>query len=116
LHYLLSRREDSAPYWHETGCRLRPGRLRELMVLWRHQPPSRYDLHRWRKCSRRPVTSTCFTAWVSGPSQRFSRRSDDADRADEFSARRRSSPQMLGALPSNRDLIDHIRKNGLQRI
>jgi len=47
----------------------------------------------------------------------FSRRNDDADRADEyFREAAQLTRKMLGALPSNRDLVDHIRKNGLQRI
>ena len=47
----------------------------------------------------------------------FSRRGDDADRADEyFREAAQLTRKMLGALPSNRDLIDHIRNNGLQRI
>jgi hypothetical protein len=47
----------------------------------------------------------------------FSRRNDDVDRADGyFREAARLTRKMPGALPSNRDLIDHISKNGLQRI
>jgi hypothetical protein len=47
----------------------------------------------------------------------FSRRSDDADRADEyFREAAQLTRRMLGALPTNRDLLEHIRKNGLQSL
>ena len=46
----------------------------------------------------------------------FSRRADDPDRADEyFRETAQITRRMLGALPSNRDLLEHISKNGLPR-
>ena len=118
LHYLLSRRDDSA-YWRENrGDETVPERLRELIVLWRHQPPSRYDLHRVEEVF--PSASYQYVLYGMGfrpEPEGFSRRNDDADRADEyFREAAQLTRKMLGALPSNRDLIDHIRKNGLQRI
>ena len=118
LHYLLSRRDDSA-YWRENRRdETVPDRLRELIVLWRHQPPSRYDLHRVEEVF--PSASYQYVLYGMGfrpELEGFSRRNDDADRADEyFREAAQLTRKMLGALPSNRDLIDHIRKNGLQRI
>ena len=118
LHYLLSRREDS-PYWLDNRrADSIPDRLRELIVLWRHQPPSRYDLHRVEEVF--PSASYQYVLYGMGfrpEPEGFSRRNDDADRADEyFREAAQLTRRMLGALPSNRDLIDHIRKNGLQRI
>ncbi len=118
LHYLLSRREDSA-YWLENRrTETVPDRLRELIVLWRHQPPSRYDLHRVEEVF--PSASYQYVLYGMGfrpEPEGFTRRHDDADRADEyFREAAQLTRKMLGALPSNRDLIDHIRKNGLQRI
>jgi hypothetical protein len=47
----------------------------------------------------------------------FTRRSDDPDRADEyFREAAQLTRKFLGGLPTNRDLLDHIRKNGLHRI
>ena len=42
LHYVLSRRED--PYWrdHRDPATI-PARLRDLLRIWRHQPPSASD-------------------------------------------------------------------------
>jgi len=43
-----------------------------------------------------------------------SRRYDNADRADEyFREAAQLTRRMLGALPTNRGLLEHIRKNGL---
>lgn len=43
LHYVISKR--SGQYWgdHKKAESI-PSRLQELLVLWKHQPPSRYDL------------------------------------------------------------------------
>ena len=118
LHYLLSRREDS-DFWRDNRrAESIPDRLRELLVLWRHQPPSRYDLHRVEEVF--PSASYQYVLYGMGfrpEPEGFSRRGDDADRADEyFREAAQLTRKMLGALPSNRDLIDHIRKNGLQRL
>jgi len=118
LHYLLSRRTDT-PYWVDNRrAETVPDRLRELLVLWRHQPPSRYDLHRVEEVF--PSASYQYVLYGMGfrpESEGFSRRADDADRADEyFREAAQLTRRMLGALPSNRDLIEHIRKTGLQRI
>jgi hypothetical protein len=118
LHYVLSRREDS-DFWRDNRqAGSVPDRLRELLVLWRHQPPSRYDLHRVEEVF--PSASYQYVLYGMGfrpEPEGFSRRADDADRADEFFGEAAQlTRKMLGALPSNRDLIDHIRTNGLQRI
>ncbi|HET9472329.1 MAG TPA: tryptophan 7-halogenase, partial [Steroidobacteraceae bacterium] len=118
LHYLLSGREDSE-YWRDNRRAASiPDRLRELLMLWRHQPPSRYDLHRVEEVF--PSASYQYVLYGMGfrpEPEGFSRRNDDADRADEyFREAAQLTRKMLGALPSNRDLIDHIRKNGLQRL
>ena len=45
LHYVLSRRSDA--YWLDTReAGTVPERLRELLTLWRYQPPSRHDFYR----------------------------------------------------------------------
>ncbi len=111
LHYLLSRREDPRVLARQPPRGVHPDRLRELLVLWRHQPPSRYDLHRVEEVF--PSASYQYVLYGMGfrpEAEGFSRRSDDADRADGyFREAAQLTRKMLGALPSNRDLIDHIR-------
>jgi len=117
LHYLLSRRTDSE-FWIDNRLEETvPDRLREQLLLWRHQPPSRYDLHRVEEVF--PSASYQYVLYGMGfrpESEGFSRRGDDADRADDyFREAAQMTRRMLGALPSNRDLIDHIHRNGMQR-
>jgi tryptophan halogenase len=118
LHYVLSQREDSE-FWRDNRAAASvPERLRELLALWRFQPPSRYDLHRVEEVF--PSASYQYVLYGMGfrpEAEGFSRRFDDADRADDyFREAAQLTRRMLGALPSNRDLLDHIRKSGLPRI
>ncbi len=117
LHYVLSRRDDSEFWRDNRRAETIPERLRECLTLWRHQPPSRYDLHRVEEVF--PSASYQYVLYGMGfrpEPEGFSRRCDDADRADEyFREAAQLTRRMLGALPTNRDLLEHIRKNGLQR-
>jgi len=117
LHYVLSRREDSEFWRDNRRPESIPDRLRELLVLWRHLPPSRYDLHRVEEVF--PSASYQYVLYGMGfrpEPEGFSRRGDDADRADEyFREAAQLTRRMLGALPSNRDLLDQLSKNGSQR-
>lgn len=117
LHYVLSRREDS-DYWRDNcDAASVPARLKELLELWRFQPPSRYDLHRVEEVF--PSASYQYVLYGMGfrpEAEGFSRRADDADRADEyFREAAQLTRRLLGGLPGNRELLDHIRKSGLQR-
>jgi hypothetical protein len=118
LHYVLTRRTDSA-FWRD-NCLADsiPERLSELLALWRHQPPSRYDFFRIEEVF--PSASYQYVLYGMGfrPEPNASaRRSDDADRADGFFREAAAlTGKMLAALPSNRELLGHIKRNGLQRI
>ncbi|MGH8174729.1 MAG: tryptophan halogenase family protein [Steroidobacter sp.] len=118
LHYVLTKRTDSA-FWRD-NCRAEsiPDRLRELLTLWRHLPPSRYDFFRVEEVF--PSASYQYVLYGMGfrPEQSVpTTRSDDADRADEFFREAAAlTGKMLAALPSNRELIEHVKRNRLQRI
>jgi flavin-dependent dehydrogenase len=118
MHYVLTKRADSA-FWRD-NCRAEtiPDRLREQLTLWRHQPPSRYDFFRIEEVF--PSASYQYVLYGMGfrPEQSVAaRRSDDADRADGFFREAAAlTDKMLAALPSNRELIGHIKRNGLQSI
>jgi hypothetical protein len=117
-HYVLSQREDSEFWRDNRAAPSVPERLAELLALWRYQPPSRYDLHRVEEVF--PSASYQYVLYGMGfrpEPEGFSRRTDDADRADEyFREAAQLTRRLLGALPANRDLLEHIYKNGLQRI
>jgi tryptophan 7-halogenase len=118
LHYVLSQRRTSAFWRDNVDPATVPERLRELLVLWRHQPPSRYDLHRVEEVF--PSASYQYVLYGMGfrPEPAVStRRCDDGDRADGFFREAASlAGKMLAALPSNRELLTHIRRHGLPRI
>jgi tryptophan 7-halogenase len=118
LHYVLSRRTTSAFWRDNVAPATIPDRLRELLVLWRHQPPSRYDLHRVEEVF--PSASYQYVLYGMGfrPEPAGStRRADDCDRADAFFREAAAlAGKMVPALPSNRELLTHIRRHGLPRI
>jgi hypothetical protein len=118
LHYVLSRRRASAFWRDNVEPASVPDRLRELLVLWRHQPPSRYDLHRIEEVF--PSASYQYVLYGMGfrPEPAVAtRRCDDSDRADVFFREAATlAGKMLAALPSNRELIEHVRRHGLPRI
>ena len=117
LHYVLSQRRDT-PYWRD-HCRPEsiPDRLKEQLALWRQQSPSRYDLHRVEEMF--PSASYQYVLYGMGfrPDPDLApRRSDQPQRADRaFREAASLSRRMLAALPSHRELIDHIHRHGLPR-
>jgi glycine/D-amino acid oxidase-like deaminating enzyme len=122
LHYVLSRREgeqDRSGYWRdnrrEEGI---PQRLRDMLSLWRHRPPSRADLNRIQEVF--PAASYQYILYGMGfcPEPGFARRQrvgeGDGDMADGFFRQAADlTRRMLPALPDNRTLIAHIVRHGL---
>lgn len=119
LHYVLSRRRDTA-YWRDnTDPAAAPERLRELLTLWRHRAPSRNDFNRIEEVF--PSASYQYILYGMGFHTEFSRagaaRPQDASMADGyFQEAAGLTRKMLGALPDNRALIHHIKRHGLQKI
>lgn len=118
LHYVLSRRTDSAFWRDNTLAESIPERLRELLALWRHQPPSRYDVPRIEEIF--PSASYQYVLYGMGFRPEpggATKRSDNPDLADDYFREAATlTAKMLAALPGNRELITHIRRNGLPRI
>jgi tryptophan halogenase len=118
LHYVLSRRTDSAFWIDHRRPESVPGRLQELLLLWRHRPPSRLDLPRNDEVF--PSASYQYVLYGMGfrPAlEAAPRRSDDPERADGcFREAAKLTVRMLAALPGHRELLEHIRHKGLQRI
>jgi tryptophan halogenase len=116
LHYVLSRREDSA-FWrdHRNPASI-PAHLRDLLQLWRHRAPSRNDFARTGEVF--PAASYQYILYGMGfDGSATLRGTDHAQRADGyFRDAARLTASMLPALPSNRTLLDHIRQHGLPTI
>ena len=118
LHYVLTKRTDTE-FWRD-NCRPEsiPDRLAELLALWRHQPPSRYDFHRLEEVF--PSASYQYILYGMGfrPDARpASRRVDDVRMAEGyFQEAAELARKMLAALPGHREMLDHVRARGMQRI
>jgi tryptophan halogenase len=113
LHYVLSRRDDSA-YWIDNRASV-PARLADLLALWRHRSPSRADFGRIDEVF--PSASYQYVLYGMGFTTTpgvAARGSDHADLADQYFREAAAlTRKMLPALPSNRALIEHIRRHGL---
>lgn len=117
LHYVLSRRHGSA-YWQDhRRPETVPERLQEQLLLWRQRPPSRHDLFRAEEVF--PSASYQYVLYGMGfrpDAPDGTRRVAMADADAHFREAARLTRRMLAALPSNRELVEHIRRHGLQRI
>jgi 2-polyprenyl-6-methoxyphenol hydroxylase-like FAD-dependent oxidoreductase len=117
LHYVLSRRDDPG-YWRDNRSEASiPPRLRELLALWRHQPPSHHDLPRIGEVF--PAASYQYVLYGMGFDTDYGdgrRRSDRPALADAcFLEAQELTRKMLAGLPGNRELITHIQRHGLPR-
>ncbi len=118
LHYVLTRRRDTA-YWRDhVDPASMPRRLQDLLALWQHRPPSRHDFPRAEELF--PSASYQYVLYGMGfrpAAGAYALRADDAARADAcFREAAALTRRMLPALPSNRALIDHAVQHGMPRI
>jgi len=114
LHYVLSQRRDTA-YWRQHTAEV-PERLGQLLTLWRHRAPSRSDFYRIEEVF--PAGSYQYILYGMGFRTEYSRpQPHEAAQADAYFREAATLTQrMLAGLPSNRDLLNHIRQHGLPRI
>ncbi|MTV37605.1 tryptophan halogenase family protein [Duganella radicis] len=115
LHYVLSRRRDT-PYWRDNTAAV-PPRLDQLLTLWRHRAPSRSDFNRIEEVF--PWASYQYILYGMGFRSEFRRAPPPREAAladGYFREAAELTRKMLGALPDNRALINHIKRHGLQKI
>jgi 2-polyprenyl-6-methoxyphenol hydroxylase-like FAD-dependent oxidoreductase len=115
LHYILTQRTDSE-YWID-NCRKEtiPERLQESINLWRYRPPSRNDFYQIEEIF--PAASYQYVLYGMGfkPSTQPVRKSDEgADR--HFRECSNMTARLLSGLPTNRELINHVKRHGLHAI
>ncbi|HET6592247.1 MAG TPA: hypothetical protein VFG48_04980, partial [Xanthomonadales bacterium] len=95
-----------------------PPRLLDLLELWRYRAPSRRDFHEIEEIF--PAASYQYVLYGMGfhPKQDgVPRRSEDPALAeDQFRQNQALVRKYLAGLPSNRELIEHVRAHGLPRI
>lgn len=113
LHYVLSRRDD-ADYWREhRQASSQPQRLQELLRLWRRRPPNRNDFPRLEEVF--PAASYQYVLYGMGfrpeprtlPPERLAAATACLRDATTITKR------LLGGLPRHRELIHHIRTQGM---
>ena len=117
LHYAISQRRDSDYWIDNVSNESIPERLKELMELWRYQPPSRHDFIDAEEIF--PSASYQYVLYGMGfktKLQNCARETDTFDAARQQIQRTSQLTQKyLKALPSNRELINKINTIGLQR-
>lgn len=120
LHYVLSRREDSA-YWKDNRTDVSiPDDLREMLSLWRYQSPWHQDANAVDDLF--PTASYQYILYGMGfeTIPRLTGARDGAERqkqAEEiFRENALRSSQLQQALPGNRELLNKVREFGFQKL
>jgi flavin-dependent dehydrogenase len=112
LHYVLS--ERSEPYWraHREPAST-PDRLGELLALWRHQPPSRWDLPMADEIF--PAASYQYVLYGMGfaPPVEDSLRGEATPAFGQVEQRVRA---LASSLPANRTYLDALRAASLSPV
>jgi hypothetical protein len=112
LHYVLSRREDS-DYWRDhRRIETQPESLRELLQLWRHRAPSRYDFPRNEEVFPSASYQYVLYGMRHRPDPALQRPLHPGQLAaaqGQMAEAARMTRRLLGALPGHRALIQHLR-------
>ena len=118
LHYILSKRSDSAFWIDNRAPETIPDSLQGLMALWRYHTPGDQDFTSNNEVF--PAASYQYVLYGMGfeTDMRYSpqRLHDSAMAAEQFSKNQKNIAQLLQSLPSNRELINKICAYGLQPI
>lgn len=118
LHYVLSRRTDSEFWLSNRSPESIPAELRERLTFWKSQCPWHDDfLHREEVFSAASYQYVLYgmgcapaaAPWALNERSRATAR-------EHFAATQRRADELCAILPSNRDLLDRIRRFGLQRM
>ena len=118
LHYVLTRREDSA-FWRDNRLpETVPDRLRDLLLLWRHQSPWYHDeFDRIEEVF--PAASYQYVLYGMGFRTEVEPETLTADASNAERAMRDNvmhTERLRTELPRHRDLIRKIHEHGLQAV
>lgn len=117
LHYVLSRRPEK--FWSDhRDPATWTSRLRELMDQWKYEPPSREDFTDALEIF--PAASYAYVLYGMGfetKARAMRRKKDDQDAIQRYRQEIDfKTEKLLGGLPTNRELLDHINSRGLSKI
>jgi glycine/D-amino acid oxidase-like deaminating enzyme len=120
LHYVLSKRSDTAYWRHNRDPESIPPDLRESLQLWRHQSPRYQDLfHIDELFSAASYRYVLYGMGFESEGAGNLRRSDVSTResADRlFYDAAKLKGQLLKALPTNRELLAKVQEYGFQKV
>lgn len=120
LHYVLTKRTDS-PYWRDhCDSATIPESLQDLVELWQHQPPWRYDTvqidEMFPSASFQYVLYGMGFETFNGQEQRRNGSVERAKSSQFFRENAKKTQQLIEGLPLNRELLEKINKHGLKNI
>ena len=109
LHYVLSERDE--PYWqaHRDPAKF-PERLGQLLELWKHQPPSAYDLPLAEEIF--PAASYQYVYYGMGGPMPPNLPEPSLNLMTQFDQVRQRGRALLASLPTNRAYLDAIHSVG----
>lgn len=118
LHYVLTKRDDTAFWRDNRDPATVPDRLREQLALWRHHPPGPQDFPHQPEVFSWPsyqyvLHGMGFECELAEGSQ-VAAEAALAQRC--FMATQRQQEQALTVLPSHRALLDAVRVHGFQPV
>ncbi len=118
LHYVLSRRTDSAFWTDNRRPESIPDSLREGLEYWRHHSPWHEDFaHREEVFSGASYQYVLYGMGFRTETADWLLSDRDRQRAREaLSETARQAAVLCKTLPTNRDLLERIRRYGLQKI
>jgi hypothetical protein len=115
LHYVLSHREQSAFWRDNRDTATVPEGLHSLLELWRYQPPWQRDFPNYDEVFS--AASYQYVLYGMGFETRgrpTARSAGQAEKAMQlFVENNQSANRIVGRLPSNRELLQQIGKQGL---
>lgn len=118
LHYIASKREDTA-FWRDNRDPASiPESLKELMVLWKHRSPSEYDFSHKREV----FSAASYQYVLYGMDYDFTDTSNTPNEKEQklaqrmFAENNRITEKYLNALPTNRELVSKVAQFGFSKV
>ena len=118
LQYALTKRTDTQYWIDNTREESIPDRLKELLVLWRHQVPNKYDFPLAEEML--PAASWQYILYgmgfVTEPRATLKRSSNMVAYQHFMNETKMLTEKYFAHLPKNRDLINQIHQHGLKKV
>jgi len=118
LHYIASKRLDTAFWRDNRNPDTIPESLQELMSLWKHRSPSEYDFSHKREV----FSAASYQYVLYGMDFEFTQMPSEANETEQklaqrmFADNRKVTEKYVSALPTNRELISKVAKFGFSRV